>query len=144
MSKDKSKDSGKDKSDEITNPALYAGLKFYDVLMKKQNAFSAASYTGDLSLWRHALEDYYASTKSYMSATNAADIQTQLRSLDVRISNFIQYKERLGNAAQQVHNVLVRDLFKLQTDIMVHTEHLNLKTSKGDNGKFDARRLFST
>lgn len=129
--------------EEISNPSLYAGLKFYDVLMKKQNLSSMLAHTGDLALWRGALEDYYTSTGRFMSPPKMKEIGAKLVELDSRISNYLTYRDRLANAKTH-YMKLRRELFDLHKAIMDNTAHLDLKTSQGDNGSFDVKRLFTT
>lgn len=134
----------RDKSEDFSNPALYSGLKFYDVYTEKQRFIARCAYIGDLYQWHVAMLEFYSSTSSWISTENKTKLDAMFKELGPKIRGYLINKDRLGNRAQFLYSVLKDKLFELQRLLNESTKHLNLKDSSGDNGKFDVRHLFST
>lgn len=130
--------------DKSSNPIVFAGLKFYDVLMEKQKRFSLLAHMGNLSQWRICLQDYYSSTASFMKDKDRTELKTMLDDATRNVNNFIHMQTKLGSQREHIFQKRHEELFEIQIKLMNATEQLNLKTSEGESEFFDAKKFFST
>lgn len=131
------------KEEKFDNPALYAGLKFYDVLMEKQKSFTFFAHTGQLELWRDALEDYFASVSEYMTQNDKVEIAKKLEESRTLVLNYYMFKDKIKNSAFWCSNIKHK-LFTVQRELLSATKHLNLKTSTGESGSYDVTKVIKS
>lgn len=133
-----------DKEDSLPNPSLFAGTEFFAILKSHKQLIFIAGMNRDPVMMLNALQSYYAETQPFMKQSSRDSLKPKLDSLKIRCNNYVCYKNKYNNLMEPTLNGIINDIYLFLEELNLAISHLNLKTSMGGNGTFNASSLFST
>lgn len=132
------------KEDSLPNPSLFAGTEFFAILKAHKQLIFLAGMNRDPVMMLNALQSYYAETQPFMKPSSRAALKPKMDKLKVRCNNYMFYRQRSHSSMEPMLNGIVNDIYSFLEELNLSISHLNLKTSMGGNGTFNASSLFST
>ena len=117
------------KSNDKKSPALFAGMKYSDILTKLLESTIIASNRKDYKTWVELMMNYYSCTSPFIG--NREDIKKELESALKVISTW----QSPPNSVMQT-NIFIK-LVGLQTKLVNETIDCLMKTGSNDSGEID-------
>lgn len=117
------------KTIEKKSPALFAGMKYSDILTKLLEATIIASNRKDFKTWTELMMDYYSCTSPFIG--NKQEIWKELVDCLRIISTWTSVP-----SVQQSTNMFIK-LIELKTKLVSETIDCLMKTGANDTGEID-------
>ena len=118
------------------SPVLFAGVKYYEVLMRNVTLIDEAALSADYEAWIRLLQNYYSKAAPYVNILN---FKERLRKVKHKL-----FACRRSNTASNYNQVILSiedELIAIQDELFHASRDLFVKPSTKDIEEFDIEEL---